>query len=77
MPQVKVINDRGLPDWVEGKWFLYSWTVWLNLVGILLPVLDAILKFNLIPDKEIYALVLAVFNLLLRFKTNKPVSLEK
>jgi hypothetical protein len=73
MAQVK-LQDRG---WVDAKWFGKSWTIWLNLIAIVIPVLDFVLKTNLIADKDIYALLLAILNILLRFKTKEPISLER
>ena len=73
MAQAKV-GDKG---WVDAKWFLKSKTVWLNILALLVPLLDIFLKTNLIKDKDVYALVLAIFNLLLRFKTNKPITFSQ
>ena len=56
-----------------------STTILLNLVGVLVPVIDLVLRTNLIQDKEIYALILAVLNILNRFRVSpaepvKPVA---
>lgn len=73
MSQIKVSNK----GWLDAKWFLSSWTLWLNTVAVLIPVLDILLKANFIQDKDVYALLLALFNILLRFKTKQPVSLSR
>ena len=72
MPQIK--TNEG---YVEAKWYIKSWTVWFNAIALLIPILDVILKYNLIHDKDVYAFVLAVFNLLLRFKTKFPITIKK
>lgn len=53
----------------EKKWYQSS-TVWLNLIGFIVPVLDMVVKTNLIQDKEVFALILAVLNILNRFRVS-------
>jgi len=52
-----------------------SSTIWVNLIGIAVPILDTVLATNFIADKEVYALILAVLNILNRFRVSpaKPV----
>ncbi len=63
--------------WIDVKWFLASKTIWLNFIALLIPVLDIILKTNFIKDRDVYALLLAVFNILLRFKTKEQIVLNR
>lgn len=77
MAQVKVETD-GKTEWVEGVWWAKSWTLWLNIVAFLIPVLEFVTGSNFLPlDPQMYALLLALLNFLLRFKTKQPVTLEK
>ena len=58
------------------KPFYKSKTFWLNTVGILIIGLQFILSINAIVDPEFQALILAVLNILLRFKTREPITLR-
>ena len=50
-------------------WF-QSWTIWANLIGSTVIILQLILQTDLIIDPEWQALILAILNILLRFKTS-------
>ena len=54
-------------------WF-QSWTIWANLIGIVLIILQFVMQINLIIDPEWQALILAIINILLRFKTTTTVA---
>jgi len=54
------------------SWFA-STTIWLNLVGIVVILLQVILGSNLVIDPEIQALILAILNLLNRFRTRSAI----
>lgn len=58
------------------KPFYKSTTVWLNVLAVVVLVLDSVLRFNVIQDKDVVAIVVAVLNLLNRFRTNEPLSLR-
>mgnify|MGYP001603848990 CR=1 FL=1 len=62
---------------MKGKIWYESWTIWANIVGILVIGLQMVLSMNLVIDPEWQALILAVLNLLLRFKTTNGVKLVK
>lgn len=53
----------------EKKWFS-STTIWINLIGFLVPILDLLVQTNFIQDKEFYALIIAVINILNRFRVS-------
>ena len=55
------------------KWW-ESKTIWINLVGILLIVLELVVNNNLIPDAEITSIVLSLINILRR--VNAPAKIE-
>lgn len=62
----------------EKMWW-ESTTIWINLLAVIVPVLDLITQMNIIQDKEVYALIIAVLNILNRFRVSpsdpvKPVS---
>ena len=58
------------------KPFWQSWTIWANIVATVVFVLDRVLQLGLVTDPEVAALLLAVLNLLLRFKTKTGVTLS-
>lgn len=53
-------------------WYKSS-TIVVNLIAVLIPILDIIVNTNLIPDKDIYVIVVAILNILNRFRVS-PVS---
>lgn len=64
---------------MEKKWYQSS-TIWINLLGVLVVVLDLVIKTNLIPDPDVVAIVVAILNILNRFRvkpTEKVMSIEK
>jgi hypothetical protein len=54
------------------KWYQSS-TIWINVVGILVLILEFVLTTNLIPDPEVIAVAVAVLNILNRFRAPKRV----
>ena len=59
----------------NGKSWLASSTIWLNLVGVVVIALQLITSTNFVVDPEIQALLLAVLNLANRFRTKKSITL--
>ena len=55
------------------KRFWQSKTIWFNVLAFVIFVLDLVLKTNLIVDKDVLAILVAVFNLALRFKTDRGI----
>lgn len=60
----------------KAKLFLKSKTIWLNLAGIAVIVLQLVLDTNVIVDVDLQAIALAILNLLVRFRTNEPIRLR-
>ena len=58
---------------VEKKYWFQSSTIWINLVGILVVVVDLIVKTNLIPDPDVIAIIVSILNILNRFRVPKAV----
>lgn len=54
---------------IPTKPFWKSTTLWINFVGILIVVLQLIVNTNVLPDKEVVTIILAVINILNRFRT--------
>jgi len=57
---------------MKSKPFWESSTLWINAVGVLIVVLDLVVKTNLIPDADVVAIVVSVLNILNRFRVSKP-----
>ena len=55
------------------KRFWQSKTIWFNVLAFVIFVLDLVLKTNLIVDKNVLAIMVAVLNLALRFKTDRGI----
>ena len=59
------------------KWYESS-TILINIIGIIVLALNFIITSNLIPDPEVVALIVAILNILNRFRAPKKVdSIEK
>lgn len=58
---------------VEAKKWYQSSTLWINIAGIAAMVLELVVKTNLIPDPEVIAIIVAVLNILNRFRAPKIV----
>jgi len=74
------VKSAGGPDddvEVQAKPFWQSWTVWFNVIGVLILVAEAFLQFDFAgPDAEKWiAFGIVVGNIVLRFKTAQPVTL--
>jgi len=61
---------------LEEKPFWQSSTLWINFLGIVAIALEFALKSNLIPDAEFVALIVAVLNILNRFRVQKPTDVK-
>jgi len=61
---------------IEVKSFLKSKTIWLNIIGLAVIILQSSLSLNLLGDPEYQALALALLNILLRFSTDSPIKLK-
>ena len=57
------------------KPFWKSSTFWINFAGIVVIVLELVLKSELIPDADVTAIIVAVLNLLNRLRA--PASIKK
>ena len=58
---------------IKSKGWWESSTVWINLAGIAVIVLDLIVKTNLIPDADVVTIILAIINILRRFQAPKII----
>lgn len=58
---------------MQSKQWWKSKVLWLNLVGLLLAIGDAVSGLNLVPPTTLVA-VMAVLNAVLRFITSKPLT---
>ena len=62
---------------VKAKPFWQSSTLWINFIGIAIIVLDLAVESNLIPDPDVVTIVVAVLNILNRFRaTAYPLRLK-
>jgi uncharacterized membrane protein len=61
---------------LKTKPFYQSSTLWINALGIVIIVLEFVLTTNLIPDAEVVALVVAILNILNRFRVVKPLDVK-
>lgn len=61
---------------LQSKPFWKSSTLWINTLGIVAIALEFILTSNLIPDAEVVALIVAVLNILNRFRVVKPMDVK-
>ena len=59
------------------KPFWESTTLWINALGIVAIVLELIVKTELIPDADIVAIIVAILNILNRFRVTKPNDVQK
>ena len=59
------------------KPFWQSSTLWINIVGVLIVVLDLVLQSNLIPDPDVTAIVVSILNILNRFRVKKPSDVKE
>lgn len=50
------------------KPFWKSTTLWINFAGLLTIVLDIVVKSNIIPDADVIAIIVAILNILNRFR---------
>lgn len=68
------MNDLALP-----KWVLKSWTIILNALVLLATIVVEFSSFgpDLGVDPKHVVMALAVANFVLRFKTERPVTLSK
>lgn len=53
---------------IETKKWYQSSTLWINLIGVVAVVLDLVVKTNLIPDADVVTIIVAVLNILNRFR---------
>ena len=58
---------------VESKKWYQSSTLWINIAGIVAIVLDLVVKTSLIPDPDVIAIIVAILNILNRFRAPKVV----
>ncbi len=55
----------------EKKWYQSS-TMWINLAGVVAVALDMVIDAKLIPDADVIAIMVAVLNIVNRFRVQKP-----
>ena len=60
---------------VDLKPFWKSSTIWLNVVGVLVIVLQLVTSTKLVVDPDVQMVLLAVLNILNRFRTEEPIKL--
>ena len=60
----------------KAKLFLESKTFWINFVGIAVLLIQVVLQTNFVIDKDVQAILLAILNILIRFKTTEPIRLR-
>lgn len=58
---------------IETKKWYESSTLWINIVGVVAVVLELALQTNIIPDADVVALLVALLNILNRFRAPKVV----
>ena len=58
---------------VKAKFFWQSSTFWINFLGIVVIALEFVVQSNLIPDADVVAILIAVLNILNRFRVTKVV----
>lgn len=61
---------------LQTKPFWKSSTLWINAIGIVIIVLEFVLTTNLVPDPEVVALIVAILNILNRFRVTKPMDIK-
>lgn len=62
---------------VKAKPFWQSSTLWINFIGIVAIILEVVIKSDLIPDADIIAIIVALLNILNRFRnTLQPLKLK-
>ena len=57
------------------KWYESS-TVWINLIGVITVVLDLVVKTKLIPDADVVTIIVAVLNILNRFRVQPSTDVK-
>lgn len=72
----KLQKKGGIMAKVQTKTIWESKTFWLNLIGALVIILQLITSTHLVVDTDVQSILLAVLNILLRFKTNTAVTLR-
>lgn len=55
----------------EKKWY-ESTTIWINVAGIIAIILDLLLRSSMILDPDIIAIIVAVLNIINRFRITTP-----
>lgn len=58
---------------VKAKFFWQSSTFWINFLGIVVIALEFVVQSNLIPDADVVAIVVAVLNLINRWRAPKII----
>ena len=58
---------------ITSKPWWESSTIWINLAGIVALVLEVVISSNLVPDPEIIGLIVAILNIINRFRAPKTI----
>lgn len=61
---------------MDAKLWFRSKTVWFNIIAFAVLFLQMVLNTDLIVDPEWVALLTALLNILLRYKTNAPIKIR-
>ena len=61
---------------IKTKAFWKSSTLWINIAGVVAITLSIVLKSEIVADKEVIALLVAVLNILNRFRKVEKVDLK-
>ena len=62
---------------LKEKPFYLSSTLWINAIGIVAIVLEFVIANNIIPDAEVVALIVAILNILNRFRPAKTTDVKR
>lgn len=59
------------------KPFWESTTLWINLAGVIVIIIQTVVTNNIVVDKDLVAILLAIMNIVNRFRnTSQPLTLR-
>lgn len=59
------------------KPFYLSSTLWINVIGVIIIVIQSLIANNSIVDKDVVAILMAITNILNRFRnTSQPLTIK-
>jgi len=62
---------------LKSKPFWQSSTLWINGLGVLVVVLELVVNTNLIPDADVVAILVAVLNIVNRFRVKNTGDVQR